>query len=119
MACPLAAQKLQIPIAYLEAGLRSGDWGMPEKQNRVLTGHVASIHFCSTEFQAMQLAEENIHQGVHVVGNAVVDASLKYAKEATESSTVLSRLHLEGVLFVFLTLHRAANVDDLFTSAGS
>lgn len=108
----LAAHKVGVPIAHLEAGLRSDDWNMPEEGNRVLAGRVAAIHLCPTELQAARLAAEGIVRGVHVVGNTVVDASLYYAQRARESSELLKRLELEGRPFALLTLHRPSNVDD-------
>jgi len=107
----LAGFKLGIPVAHLEAGLRSDDWGMPEEGNRVLAGRVASLHFCPTALQSARLAAEGIFSGVHVVGNTVVDASLHFARIARERSRVLSTLKLDGRRYGILTLHRPSNVD--------
>lgn len=107
----LAAFKLDIPVAHLEAGLRSDDWNMPEEGNRVLAGRVASLHFCPTELQARRLREEGIGRGVHVVGNSIVDATLRFAELARSGSRVLERLGLMGRRYALLTLHRPSNVD--------
>lgn len=107
----LAAHKLGVPVAHLEAGLRSDDWEMPEESNRVLAGRVAAIHFCPTALQAGRLAREGITRGVYVVGNTVVDASLAFAQRAAEVSTVKEKLHLADRPYALLTLHRPSNVD--------
>lgn len=108
----LAAFKSGVPVAHLEAGLRSDDWTMPEEGNRVLAGRVASVHFCPTERQARRLAAEGIHRGVHVVGNTVVDAALHFSARAERDSPVLETLALERGGYLLLTMHRPSNVDD-------
>ena len=80
----LAAYKLGIPIAHLEAGLRSDDWEMPEEANRVLAGRIAALHLCPTETQRERLKLEGIVRGVEVVGNTVVDAALKSAEHSRQ-----------------------------------
>ena len=107
----LAAHKLGLPIAHLEAGLRSDDWEMPEEANRVLAGRVAALHLCPTEIQRERLAREGIVRGVEVVGNTVVDAALKNAERARHRSTVADRLGLGGRGYALVTLHRPSNVD--------
>jgi UDP-N-acetylglucosamine 2-epimerase (non-hydrolysing) len=107
----LAAHKLGLPIAHLEAGLRSDDWEMPEEANRVLAGRIASLHLCPTELQRDRLKAEGIVRGVHVVGNTVVDAALKSAARARERSKVIERLGLGGTPYALVTLHRPSNVD--------
>jgi UDP-N-acetylglucosamine 2-epimerase (non-hydrolysing) len=108
----LAAHKCGIPVAHLEAGLRSDDWTMPEEGNRVLAGRVAAAHFCPTATQANRLAAEGITRGVYVVGNTIVDATMMFAARAATESTVLARLGIEGRPYALLTLHRPSNVDD-------
>ncbi len=107
----LAALKLSIPVAHLEAGLRSFDWEMPEEANRVLTGRLAALHLCPTELQAHRLADEGIREGVHVVGNTIVDAVSAHVKRAHARSTLHTRLDLQSP-YAVLTLHRPSNVDD-------
>jgi UDP-N-acetylglucosamine 2-epimerase (non-hydrolysing) len=108
----LAAHKMGIGVAHLEAGLRSDDWSMPEEGNRVIAGRIAAVHLCPTQLQAARLAGEGITAGVYVVGNTVVDASLTFAPRARELSRIVSRLELEGRRYALVTMHRPSNVDD-------
>lgn len=108
----LAAHKMGIPVAHLEAGLRSDDWDMPEEGNRVLAGMVAEYHFCPTDVQRERLQRETVVDGVHVVGNTIVDAVLHYTDIAAQKSDVLQRLQLEDRPYALLTMHRPHNVDD-------
>jgi UDP-N-acetylglucosamine 2-epimerase (non-hydrolysing) len=113
LAGALAAYKSGIPVAHLEAGLRSDDWSMPEESNRVLTDRISKWLFCPTELQRDRLRREGIdHEGVHVVGNTVVDAALHYAKIAYEKSDIAERLGINGKQYALLTMHRPGNVDD-------
>ncbi len=107
----LASLKLGLPVAHLEAGLRSDDWEMPEEANRVLAGRLAAMHLCPTEVQVERLRLEGIVRGVYLVGNTVVDAALKSAARARERSTVVERLGLSGKPYALVTLHRPSNVD--------
>jgi UDP-N-acetylglucosamine 2-epimerase (non-hydrolysing) len=106
----LAAHKLGLPIAHLEAGLRSHDWDMPEEANRVLGGRLAAMHLCPTEVQAEWLRQEGIVRGVYVVGNTIVDAALMNAERA-QRSNVTERLGLADNPYALVTLHRPSNVD--------
>jgi UDP-N-acetylglucosamine 2-epimerase (non-hydrolysing) len=108
----LASHKLNIPIAHLEAGLRSDDWTMPEEGNRVIVGRLAAVHFCPTALQAERLRSEGIVRGVYVVGNTAVDACLEAADRAREHSSIVAKLGLEARKFALLTMHRPSNVDD-------
>lgn len=112
LAGALAAHKLAIPIAHLEAGLRSDDWTMPEEGNRVVAGRLAAVHFCPTALQVERLSREGIGQGVYVVGNTVVDACLHFAERARTYSEALTRLGLRRKEYALLTMHRPSNVDD-------
>jgi UDP-N-acetylglucosamine 2-epimerase (non-hydrolysing) len=113
LAGALTAHKMGIPIAHLEAGLRSDDWSMPEEANRVLADRLASWLFCPTELQRQRLLQEGIgHANVHVVGNTVVDAALHYSKVAYEKSDIAERLQITNRPYALLTLHRPSNVDD-------
>jgi UDP-N-acetylglucosamine 2-epimerase (non-hydrolysing) len=107
----LAAHKLGLPIAHLEAGLRSDDWDMPEEANRIVAGRLAALHLCPTAVQVGRLAQEGIVRGVHVVGNTIVDAALRNATRARAKSTVLERLGVAGRRYALVTLHRPSNVD--------
>jgi UDP-N-acetylglucosamine 2-epimerase (non-hydrolysing) len=109
----LCAHKMGIAVAHLEAGLRSDDWNMPEEGNRVLTGVVADYHFCPTELQRERLKQEGITEGVHVVGNTIVDATMHFSAIARSRSGILQRLGVQPGSFFLLTMHRPSNVDDL------
>jgi len=113
LAGALAAYKSGIAVAHLEAGLRSDDWTMPEESNRVLTDRISKWLFCPTELQRERLRNEGIdHEGVHVVGNTIVDAAQHYAKVAYEKSDIAERLNINGTRYGLLTMHRPNNVDD-------
>jgi UDP-N-acetylglucosamine 2-epimerase (non-hydrolysing) len=113
LAGALAAYKSGIPVAHLEAGLRSDDWSMPEESNRVLTDRISKWLFCPTEIQRERLTREGIgHEGVHVVGNTVVDAALHYVKVSYDKSDIAERLGLQRSEYGILTMHRPNNVDD-------
>ncbi|HSB01177.1 MAG TPA: UDP-N-acetylglucosamine 2-epimerase (non-hydrolyzing) [Anaerolineales bacterium] len=112
LAGALAAAKLQIPLAHVEAGLRSYNRAMPEEINRVLTDHVSSLLFCPTEAAIENLAKEGITQGVHHVGDVMYDALLHNLVIARKRSTVLQSLGLERGAYALATVHRAANTDD-------
>ncbi|MBI4138637.1 UDP-N-acetylglucosamine 2-epimerase (non-hydrolyzing) [Candidatus Uhrbacteria bacterium] len=113
LAGALAAYKADIPVAHLEAGLRSDDWAMPEEANRVLTDRISKWLFCPTEVQRERLRQEAIaHDGVSVVGNTIVDASLHYAKVAYDKSDIAERLKITNRPYALLTMHRPSNVDE-------
>ncbi len=114
LAGALTAHKMGIPIAHLEAGLRSDDWSMPEEANRILADRLSDWLFCPTDLQRQRLAQEGItHGGVHVVGNTIVDAALHYSKVAYEKSDIAERLQIANRPYALLTMHRPSNVDDL------
>jgi len=107
----LAAVKLNVPLAHVEAGLRSFNRDMPEEHNRVLTDHCASLAFCPTQTAVDNLARENIIRGVQLVGDTMYDAALKFAAIARERSTVLQSLGLEQKGYLLATVHRPYNTD--------
>ena len=104
LAGALAAAKMNLPVAHVEAGLRSFNRRMPEEVNRVLTDHVASLLFCPSAAASTQLAREGITSGVHVTGDVMVDALRHYLPRAV--------LPDQQQPFVLATLHRAENTDD-------
>jgi UDP-GlcNAc3NAcA epimerase len=107
----LAAAKLNIPVAHVEAGLRSYDRTMPEEINRVVTDHISNLLFCPTENAVRILAKEGIEMGVHLVGDVMVDA-LEFNKEIAEKrSQILERLCITPNQYLVLTVHRPANTD--------
>ena len=109
LAGALAASKLHIPVAHVEAGLRSFNMQMPEEQNRILTDHIASFLFCPTDTAAANLLNEGIKHGVHNVGDVMLDASLYYRKLFSDHSQELDN-NIDS--FVLMTLHRAENTDN-------
>lgn len=111
LAGALAAVKLHIPVAHVEAGLRSFNRRMPEEVNRVVTDHLSSLLCCPTETAVENLGREGIERGVHHTGDVMYDAALFYAKRAA-SSDVLARLGLVEKGFALATCHRAENTDD-------
>ncbi len=112
LAGALAAVKLHVPVAHVEAGLRSFDRSMPEEINRVATDHISSLLFCPTETAVRNLANEGITRGVYLVGDVMVDA-LNYNKHiAAEKSLVLERFGLSRKGYLVVTVHRPANTDN-------
>jgi len=113
LAGALAASKLHIPVAHVEAGLRSFNRRMPEEINRVLTDHLSEILLTPTEAADLNLAREGIQKSaVRRVGDVMYDAAIYYAKRARERSTVLQNFQLEPKSYVLATAHRAENTDD-------
>lgn len=109
LAGALAATKLQVPVAHVEAGLRSFDRTMPEEINRVLVDAVSSLLFCPTRAAVDHLAAEGIHRGVHHVGDVMLDVALEQA--AVVESDIVDSLGLEPGRYVVCTCHRQANTD--------
>ncbi len=112
LAGALAAVKLHVPVAHVEAGLRSFDLGMPEEVNRVLADHVSTLLLCPTEAAEENLAREGITRGVHRVGDVMYDSMLHNLGLARRRSDVLERLRLEPKSYYLATVHRAENTDD-------
>lgn len=112
LAGALVASKLQIPVAHVEAGLRSFNREMPEEINRILTDHVSELLFCPSQQGADNLKLEGIVNGVHIVGDVMYDAILKYIALAEKKSDIVRSLNLEKGNYLLATVHRAANVDD-------
>ena len=112
LAGALAAAKAQVPLAHVEAGLRSYNRAMPEEINRVLTDHVSSLLFCPTGAAVANLAREGITHGIHRVGDVMYDALLHNLALARRRSTILLSLGLEKARYALATIHRAANTDD-------
>jgi UDP-GlcNAc3NAcA epimerase len=111
LAGALAAAKLDMSVAHVEAGLRSYNRAMPEEINRVVADSLSSLLFCPTDVARANLAREGITKGVHVVGDVMYDAVL-WAIERLDDS-VLSRLALRPGEYLLATVHRASNTDDL------
>ncbi len=113
LAGALAAAKLHIPVAHVEAGLRSFVRAMPEEINRVLTDHVSDLLFCPTPTAVTNLAHEGIDRGVHQVGDVMYDSTLFYARKVTSlDENMLRRLGIAPKSFYLATVHRAENTDN-------
>lgn len=112
LAGALTAAKLQIPVAHVEAGLRSFNRAMPEEINRVLTDHVSALLFAPSPTSSRQLASEGIAKGVHVTGDVMYDATLRYAPIASRLSPYPKLLNLDPGEYYLCTVHRAENTDD-------
>lgn len=112
LAAALAACKLRVPIAHIEAGLRSFNRDMPEEHNRVLTDHCADLLLCPTQTAVDHLAREAITQGVHLVGDTMYDAVLQFAEVAKRQSTVLQAHGLAAKEYLLATIHRPYNTDN-------
>lgn len=110
LAGALAAAKLHIPIAHIEAGMRSFNRAMPEELNRVLTDHVSKLLFVTGKEPARLLAQEGIREGVHIVGDVMYDAVLHFAPLARRSG-YRKGLGLEPKGYALVTLHRQENTD--------
>ena len=113
MACTLVAAKMGIPVAHVEAGLRSFDRSMPEEVNRVVTDSLADLLFVSEHSGLENLRHEGIREEkIHFVGNVMIDTLMRHRVSAAESD-IATRLGLPaGGAYVLVTLHRPSNVDD-------
>ncbi|HEV8594794.1 MAG TPA: UDP-N-acetylglucosamine 2-epimerase (non-hydrolyzing) [Thermoplasmata archaeon] len=111
LAAALAAAKLHLPLAHVEAGLRSHNRTMPEEINRVVADHLSSLLFCPTQNAVEELAVEGIRAGVHLVGDVMYDVALATAQEARQRD-VLARLGLRKKEYLLCTVHRPSNTDD-------
>ncbi|AMM53547.1 non-hydrolyzing UDP-N-acetylglucosamine 2-epimerase [Pyrococcus kukulkanii] len=112
LAGALAAVKLHIKVAHVEAGLRSFDKRMPEEINRVLTDHVSDYLFAPTETAVKNLYEEGIREGVYLTGDVMYDALLYNIKIARKKSKILRELGLKPKKYLLATVHRAENTDN-------
>lgn len=112
LAAALVAAKAMIPVAHVEAGLRSFDRTMPEEMNRLLTDAVSDYCFTTEPSANDNLAREGVGPGrIYYVGNVMIDALLR-VRERAGASTILRRLGIRTRNFTVLTLHRPSNVDD-------
>jgi len=110
LAAALAASKLHVPVAHVEAGLRSFNRRMPEEINRVVADHVSTFLFCPTRLATENLRKEGVIDGVENVGDVMYDGMLHYRARADESA--LERAGVERGSYVLATIHRAENTDD-------
>jgi UDP-GlcNAc3NAcA epimerase len=111
----LAAKKLHIKVAHVEAGLRSYNMHMPEEINRILTDRISDILFCPTQTAINNLKQEgfeHIKAKIVLSGDVMQDAALFYKKKSDQLSGILSKNQLKSNEFVLATIHRAENTDD-------
>jgi len=112
LAGALAAVKLRVPVAHVEAGQRSYNRCMPEEINRVTTDHVSDLLLCSTSTAVANLAAEGIHAHVHMVGDVMIDA-LAWILQRTQDPGARARMGLEAGRYLLVTVHRAENTDNV------
>jgi UDP-N-acetylglucosamine 2-epimerase (non-hydrolysing) len=112
VACALVASKMYVPVAHVEAGLRSFDRTMPEEINRILTDQISNYLFTTCEEANANLRREGIsEEKIHFVGNVMIHSLMKY-REKAKKSDILERLGVNEKEYCLLTLHRPSNVDE-------
>lgn len=111
LAGALATRKLGIPLAHMEAGLRSHDWQMPEEHNRVIIDHISELLLPPTEKAKQNLEIDNVKGEMHIVGNPIVDAVYLNQKIAESKSRIIQTLGLSTRKYYLFTMHREENVD--------
>ena len=113
LAGALAASKLSVPVAHVEAGLRSFNRSMPEEINRVVADHLSNLLLCPSDTAIRNLVAEGITQNVHLVGDVMLDV-LNWAKHRLlgKPSAILQRLGLAKQEYLLATMHRSENTDD-------
>ena len=110
LAGALVAAKMDVPLAHVEAGLRSFDKRMPEEQNRVITDHLSDVLLCPPQQAVDNLAREGVTKGVHLVGDVMYDACRAFAALAAKQPGAVGR-GLKPGGYVLVTIHRAAATD--------
>jgi UDP-N-acetylglucosamine 2-epimerase (non-hydrolysing) len=112
MACAIAAQKLCVPVAHVEAGIRSGDWSMPEEINRMVTDAISNLFFTTSEMASQNLRRNGVPEDrIHFVGNTMIDTLLANIQRLRQPA--FWHAHgLRGGEYFVTTLHRPGNVDD-------
>ncbi len=113
LAGALAAAKLHLPVVHVEAGLRSFNRRMPEEVNRVVADHLSRLLLCPSQVAVDHLAAEGIRQGVHIVGDVMLDV-LNWARQRNQErpTEILSRLGVSAGGYLLATIHRSENTDD-------
>ncbi len=112
LAGALAGAQAGVPVAHVEAGMRSFDRAMPEELNRVLTDHASDLLLCSSEVAAENLRREAVAGAIEVVGDVMVDVALTVQPQAAARTDLLRARGLSPGEYVLVTAHRAGNVDD-------
>jgi UDP-GlcNAc3NAcA epimerase len=113
LAGTIATTKLGIPLAHVEAGLRSFNRTMPEETNRIMTDAVSDILFCPTKTAVMNLRAEGVSKGVYYVEDVMLDMLIKYSKIASRDSKILDKIGMEKDGYYLATVHRSYNTDDI------
>lgn len=112
MACAIAAQKLGVPVAHVEAGIRSGDWTMPEEINRMVTDAITNWFFTTSEVANENLRRSGVEESrIFFVGNTMIDTLLSNM-DRLRPPNFWEQLSLKGGEYFVITLHRPSNVDD-------
>lgn len=112
MACAITSQKLHVPVTHVEAGIRSGDWEMPEEINRLVTDSITNYFFTTSESANQHLRSSGINEDrIFFVGNTMIDTLLKQQPKFIRP-TFWDELGLSEKKYLILTLHRPSNVDD-------
>lgn len=112
LACSVVAAKANVPVAHLEAGLRSGDWTMPEEINRIVTDRLTSLHLTPSPDGDENLLKEGTNpKSIVRVGNCMIDSVASHIEKA-RSGSALARFGVSAQGYVLATLHRPSNVDD-------
>ncbi len=112
LAGALVASKLHVPVAHVEAGLRSFNRSMPEEINRIVTDCASDVLLCPTQTSVDNLSQEGITRGVHLVGDVMFDVALVAGARAQATSDILQRLAVEPRGYLLATVHRAGNTDN-------
>lgn len=118
LAAALAAAKLHIRVAHVEAGLRSFNMRMPEEVNRIVADRLSSLLLCPTEEAVVNLSKEGLTKEVHLVGDVMYDVSLHFADIASQRMDILAGHGVVPKNYVLATCHRAENTDDPKNLAG-
>jgi UDP-N-acetylglucosamine 2-epimerase (non-hydrolysing) len=112
LGCSIVAAKANVPVAHLEAGLRSGDWTMPEEINRIVTDRLTSLHLTpSRDADTNLLREGAAPDGIVCVGNCMIDSVVRHLPSA-RSLDALAQRGLAKAGYALVTLHRPSNVDE-------
>jgi UDP-N-acetylglucosamine 2-epimerase (non-hydrolysing) len=112
MACAISAQKMHVKVAHVEAGIRSGDWTMPEEINRLVTDSITNYFFTTTEVANQTLRQSGVAEDrIFWVGNTMIDTLLKH-KPRFKQPEIWGTAGLTAGKYIVMTLHRPANVDE-------
>ncbi len=112
LAAALAAAKLHIPVAHVEAGLRSFNRRMPEEINRIIADQLSSLLFCPSQVAVDNLAKAGINRGVFIVGDVMADALRFAAEKSAKHTRILQKHKLQPRKYLLATIHRAENTDN-------